>query len=158
MRYLVLLFVVVPLGELYLLLWMSGLVGFWPTVALTVVTGIVGGSLAKREGLRVYRQWNRAMAELRPPETGLVEGALVLLGGALLITPGVVTDVVGFLLLVPWSRRPIATRVRALVGRYLDGRTVGHVSVGGVEVPADPTPPSPFGAVIDTTGENAEDR
>lgn len=115
MRYVLIAFVVIPLVELYLLLWVGSLIGFWPTVAITVVTGLLGGGLAKREGMRVYRQWRAALDEMRAPETGIVEGVLVLLGGALLITPGVLTDITGLLLLVPVTRRPIAARVRRAV-------------------------------------------
>ena len=82
MRWLIVLFVVVPLAELYLLLLVGSLIGFWPTVGLTLVTGIVGGALAKHEGLRVWRAWRRSLSELKPPETGVIDGVLVLLGGA----------------------------------------------------------------------------
>ncbi len=148
MRYIVLFFVVVPLTELYLLLWVSRWIGFWPTVGLTLVTGVIGGSLAKREGLKVLRQWQRALDQLQAPEAGLIEAALVLVGGAFLLTPGVMTDVFGVLLLVPRSRRWLAARVRQRVDRYIVSRTV--------VMPGQHTQRGPRGQVIDTTGQSAD--
>ncbi len=154
MRYVILFFVVVPLTELYLLLWVSRWIGFWPTVALTLVTGVLGGSLAKREGLKVLRQWQRALDQLQAPEAGLIEAALVLVGGAFLLTPGVMTDALGVLLLFPKTRRLVAARVRARVDRYIVQRTV---VVGGPRVNPRGRSPASHGHVIDTTGSGADD-
>ena len=152
MRYLLIAFVVIPLIELYLLLWLGSLIGFWPTVAITVVTGVLGGSLAKREGLRVYRQWRDAINELRAPETGIIEGVLVLLGGALLITPGVLTDLTGLLLLLPPTRRRIAARVR----RAVDARiAAGQIQMGGLADSEMRAPQSPGGS-IETDGREVD--
>ncbi|MEZ4223681.1 MAG: FxsA family protein [Polyangiaceae bacterium] len=155
MRYLLIAFVVVPLLELYLLLWLGSFIGFWPTVAITIVTGVLGGSLAKREGLRVYRQWRTALDEMRPPETGIVEGVLVLLGGALLITPGVLTDVTGVLLLLPPTRRRIAARVRRALEAKMES---GQFVVSSLSVPIDSergASPAPRGT-IDTEGHDLD--
>ncbi|MEN9581899.1 MAG: hypothetical protein RJA70_4908 [Pseudomonadota bacterium] len=166
MRWLLAFFVVVPLAELYLLLWLSGIIGFWPTVGITLVTGVVGGSLAKREGLRVYRQWSQAMNEWRVPEAGLVEAVLVLLGGVLLITPGVLTDVTGVLLLIPPSRRAVARWVKAHAARVIDARSAfvsGNVGPGfGASRDESGFSPPPGAStarerprpVIDTSGES----
>jgi UPF0716 protein FxsA len=118
MRGLLLLFIVVPLLELYLLTLLARATSFWWAVALTVVTGVVGGTLAKREGLRVWTRWQRALARMQVPEEGVVEGLLVLVGGVLLITPGVLTDCLGFLLLLPSGRR-LAVR---MIKKWLDRR------------------------------------
>jgi UPF0716 family protein affecting phage T7 exclusion len=110
------------LGSLTLLelvvLWQVGLlVGFWPSVAIIVVTGLLGGALAKREGLRVFREWSAAMGAGQMPEVGLIDGVLVLLGGLLLLAPGFVGDVVGLLLLIPPTRRLVAAVVRGYLLR-----------------------------------------
>ena len=120
MRWVIFFFVVVPLVELYLLLWLGSLIGFWPTVGITLVTGILGGSMAKREGVRVYRRWQQALRELRTPEEGIIDGVLVLVGGTLLVTPGVLTDITGLVLVVPVSRRPVARHLRHVLDRYLE--------------------------------------
>ncbi len=154
-RYILVAFVVIPLVELYLLLWLGSLIGFWPTVAITVVTGVLGGSLAKREGLRVYRQWRDALDEMRAPETGIVEGVLVLLGGALLITPGVLTDITGVLLLLPPTRRPIAARVRRAVDARL--ATGQLVDPGPIDFHVPDQDPRQTGATpIETEGREVD--
>jgi UPF0716 protein FxsA len=149
-RYLVLAFVVLPLLELLLLLVIGSHVGFLPTVALTLAMGAVGGLVARREGLRVWREWQRALAELRPPEAGIIDGVLVLVGAALFITPGVVSDALGIVLMVPWTRRRVAARVRAAIDRHVASGQLRMVSLGAI-------PPGPGGtAPIDTTGETVD--
>ncbi|WP_437580316.1 FxsA family protein [Sorangium sp. So ce887] len=109
---LILLFTAVPILELWLLLSIGDVIGFWPTVAIALGTAVLGAALAKREGLKVLASWRGAMAEGRVPDEGLTGGLLVLLGAALLVTPGVLTDVAGLLLLVPPVRRRLAAAVR----------------------------------------------
>lgn len=156
MRILLVLFVVVPLAELYMLLWVSRLIGFWPTVAITLVTGIIGGSLAKREGLKVWRQWNDAVSQLRIPETGIVEGVLVLVGGVLLVTPGVLTDMIGFLLLFPASRRPLGRWLKSRVKVASAGSaTFGHAAARRPS--GSSSGRTPTFTVVDTSGETQED-
>jgi UPF0716 protein FxsA len=144
LKWLLLLFVVVPLLELYLLLWLGSWIGFWPTVGITLVTGLLGGTLAKREGLKVWRDWRRALGELRPPEQGVVDGLLVLIGGVLLVTPGVLTDALGLALLMPWTRRRIAARVRRGIDRRIADGSIQVQPFGAPSAPSD---------VIDTAGE-----
>ena len=105
---LLILFIAVPLIELALLLWIAQHIGGWETFALVVVTGFVGASLARAEGLKTMRQIQRALAEGRMPGDALLQGAMILVAGALLVTPGVMTDAVGLLLLIPATRRRIA--------------------------------------------------
>ena len=127
------LFIVLPLLDLWLLLVIGDVLGFWPTVALTIAVALLGGYLGKREGLRVLSQWKRALGELRMPEDGLVSGALVLVGAVLLATPGVMTDVLGLLCLFPPSRRLIARGVSAYVAtRFARAAEQGRVQVNVV--------------------------
>lgn len=127
---LLLLFTVVPLVELYLLLYLGSFIGFWPTVAIVLVTGVLGAMLAKREGLRVFRRWSDALREGRMPEEGVLGGVLVLVGGVLLVTPGVLTDVTGLLLLFPPTRRFVAERLRRYAERRIAGGQLHVVSYG----------------------------
>jgi UPF0716 protein FxsA len=108
-----LLFTLVPLVELYLLVWLAGFIGFWPTLGIVMTTAGLGAFFAKREGLKVLRAWQTALAELRVPEEGLTSALLVLAAGIFLITPGVLTDLAGLLLLLP----PVRRRVAALIER-----------------------------------------
>ncbi len=128
MRWLFLLFVVVPLIELYLLLFVGSKIGFWWTVCIVLVTGVIGASLAKREGLRVWDTYRQALGEGRLPDEGIVGGLLVLVGGVLLVTPGMLTDLVGFCLLVPQTRRFFADLIRAVIAKKLDQGTVQVMS------------------------------
>jgi UPF0716 protein FxsA len=132
-------FTVVPFVELYLLLQIGGWLGAPGTLALVVATGLVGAWLAKLEGRRVWARWREALQEGRLPEEGLVAGLLVFVGGLLLLTPGVLTDLVGLALLFPPSRRFLVGRVREAVQRRLANGTIRVVrmSTGG-GVWADP--------------------
>ncbi len=158
--WLLLIFVVLPFCDLYLLLVIGRVIGFWPTVALTLTTGILGGLLAKREGLRVWRRWREALAELRPPEEGIIDGILVFVGGALLITPGVLTDTLGFLLIIPVTRRLVATRIRRAVDRRIAQGQLHVVSTSSVfqgfdGFDPDPDPVQP--GIVETSGESVDD-
>lgn len=114
---LALLFVGVPLVELALLIQVGSWVGVLPTVALVVVTGILGAALARHQGLATLARFQQAVAEGRLPHRELVEGILILVAGAVLLTPGLLTDTAGFLLLVPPVRRLLALRVGSWLGR-----------------------------------------
>ena len=127
---LALLFIAVPLAELALLVWIGGRVGLAPTVALVVVTGILGAALARRQGLAAWTRFRTALAAGRPPHREIVEGLLVLVAGAVLLTPGLLTDAAGFLLMVPAVRR----RVARWIGRRVTGRLLivgGGATAGG---------------------------
>lgn len=103
--YLLLLFVVTPIVELALLLRLGAATEWYWPVVLVIVTGIVGAALARREGTAVLRRIHDELERGAMPADGLVDGLFVLVGGALLITPGVLTDAVGFACLIPPSRR-----------------------------------------------------
>lgn len=118
-----LLFTLVPLVELYLLVSLGGAIGVWPTLALVGATGLFGAVLAKREGLRVLGSWQRSIAQGDIPREGLSSGALVLMGAVLLVTPGILTDVLGLALLFPPTRRGVSrwlsARVRHKLGDHI---------------------------------------
>ncbi len=102
---LILLFTVVPLTELYLLIQIGNHLGAFPTVAVVFVTGIAGGLLARSQGLNIYRRISADLQNGIIPAEGLLDGLFILIAGALLITPGVMTDIIGFLIMVPGFRR-----------------------------------------------------
>lgn len=110
---LLVLFTAVPLVELYLLILVGQVIGALWTVLIVVLTGILGGFLAKREGLAVLRRVREKLDAGELPGDELLDGAIILVSGALLITPGMVTDFLGLLGLLPLTRRwfrQIATR------------------------------------------------
>lgn len=116
---LALLFILVPLAELVLLIEIGRAVGLWPTVGLVVLTGVAGAALARREGLRTIVAFQGALQEGRLPRTELMDGVAVLVGGALLLTPGLITDVLGFVLLLPPSRRWVRQAARRSLERRI---------------------------------------
>lgn len=120
-------FVVLPFVELYLLIRIGRVVGLAPTLLLVIATGLLGAYLAKHQGRQVLHEWQRALSEGRVPGEGVLHGALVLLGGLLLIVPGVITDVAGLALLVPWTRRLVAQGIhRALERQIASGQVQVH--------------------------------
>ena len=118
-----LLFTLLPALELYLLLQIGAVVGPMNTVLIILITGMVGAWLAKREGLAVVTQLAREVEKGMPPATRVVEGFLVLAGGLLLVTPGVVTDIAGFSLIVPLTRQALAPLVLDAVKQRVTVRT-----------------------------------
>lgn len=111
---LVVLFVVLPLVELYFLIQVGQVIGAWWTIALLVADSILGAWLVKREGRRAWAALREALGSGRMPHRELADGALVLIGGTLLMTPGFVSDVLGVALVLPLTR-PLFRRVLARV-------------------------------------------
>lgn len=123
--YLILLFIGLPWLELSILLAMRRHVGLGPTIGIVLLTGLAGAALAKWQGLGVMNRIHRTLAEGRVPTRELVDGVLILVAGLLLITPGMITDAVGFLLLVPVVRG----RLRQHIGARLRRRFAAANSV-----------------------------
>jgi len=113
------LFIIVPFIEVSLLIKLGSIIGFWPTLLIQVVTGILGAALARLQGLLV---WGKIQSELqvgRVPAEDMLDGVLIFAAGIVLMTPGILTDFVGFALLLPmtrnifkrWLRRQFDTRI-----------------------------------------------
>ena len=102
--YLLAAFIAVPLIEIALFIQVGGLIGLWPTLAIVLVTAVIGTALVRREGARALSDLRRSFSDLRDPSEPLAHGAMILFAGALLLTPGFFTDAVGFLLLIPGVR------------------------------------------------------
>lgn len=99
MKWLVLALIIVPTLELAILIWAGNEIGFFVTLALIISTGLLGAYLAKRQGLKAIRDIQQAMGNLQPPGDRLIHAAMILFGGALLLTPGFISDAAGFSLL-----------------------------------------------------------
>ncbi|MDE0075322.1 MAG: FxsA family protein [Gammaproteobacteria bacterium] len=128
---LALIFVAVPLLELFLLIRLGGAIGLLPTLSLCVLTGVAGAWLARREGLRALWSFQQRLARGGVPGRALMDGLCILLGGALLLTPGLLTDVVGFSLLLPPSRRWIQKRIQRRIERQLADGSLRVTTIGG---------------------------
>ncbi len=105
------LFLVVPIVEIYLLLEVGGLIGAFPTIILVVLTAVIGAGLLRQQGLSTLARLQQNMGQGKIPAQEMIEGVLLAVGGALLMTPGFVTDTMGFLCLLPFSRKFIAKNI-----------------------------------------------
>ena len=132
-----LLFIAVPLVEIYLLLEVGGMIGAFPTVGLVVLTAVAGAALVRAQGFSTIRQVRGSMDAGELPAVAIIEGIFLLVAGALLLTPGFLTDAIGFGCLVPPLRR-------ALIMRLIETRVIrphhpgaashhGHVIEGEYE-------------------------
>ena len=128
------LFVVVPLAELYVIIQVGDWLGVLPTIGILLLDSILGSMLMRSQGRAVWRRFTEAVNSGRPPAREVLDGALVLLGGAFLLAPGFITDVVGLLLLLP----PTRAALRRLAFRRLLPRMVVSFGPG-------PTTRRPFG-------------
>ncbi|WP_030452433.1 FxsA family protein [Herbidospora cretacea] len=103
-------FLVVPVLEIWLLIQIGEVIGGWTTVALLIADSLLGGWLVRREGRRAWAALQKAIESGRMPDKELADGALIVAGGALLLTPGFITDVFGFFMILPFTR-PFARRL-----------------------------------------------
>lgn len=119
----------VPLLDALLLVVVAGYLGLVPTVALVVLTALIGMLLVRAEGRHTLNRIQRKVSRGAIPEDELVDGALLVAAGAFLLTPGLVTDAVGFLLALPPTRYPIRAAVKKFVVRpYVDAKTGGFAT------------------------------
>jgi len=138
---LLILFITVPAVELLLLIRIGTKIGILPTVAIILITGFLGATLTRIQGLKTLSKYQKALAEGRLPHEEVMDGLMILVAGAVLLTPGFLTDIAGFLLLVPAFR----TVVRKNLAGYLKTR-IHVVGPGGMPInPEAPTPPGASG-------------
>ena len=153
MPILLLLFVVLPATELVLLIEIGTRIGVAPTLALIVVTGVLGASLARWQGMGVLRKITAQTQQGQIPAAHLVDGLMILLAGAVLLTPGVITDLFGFLCLIPitrnWIKRYVSKRFRKAIERG----TVNVYTTGNIYTTGDGRPETGF----DPHGTDDED-
>jgi UPF0716 protein FxsA len=140
-------FIAVPLVEIAVFIQVGGFLGLWPTLAIVILTAIAGTALLRIQGLATLHRAQAAMARNELPLREVFDGLCLLVAGALLLTPGFVTDALGGLLFLP----PIRTLLRRLVGAHLMARTHVHTSGSWHSGPQGPGPrPYPGeGDVID---------
>lgn len=148
---LVLAFVLVPLVELTLLMQLYQRTSFGTTLLVVVFTGMLGVSLARRQGLDVWRGIHQQLAQGKNPSAEIMNGVMILVAGAFLMTPGLLTDGVGFALLVPWLR----SRLQVRLASWFRSRTIQQfgsawpVDATATEQPAAATDEQPSVRVVD---------
>ena len=114
---LLILFIAIPIAELWLIIEIGSAIGVLPTLALLIVDSLVGAAVAKSQSRAAWERFNGALAAGRVPAKEVFDGAMIILGGALLLTPGFITDVFGLALLLPPSRAMIRGFLKRLLGR-----------------------------------------
>ncbi len=122
------LFIAVPIAELYVIVKVGGLIGVLPTLVLLLAMSLLGATLLRHEGRGAWRRFNQAIGQRRFPGREVADGLLITIGGALLLTPGFITDAVGLLLLLPPTRAIARRLLRGYVGRRFV--VVGAQSMG----------------------------
>jgi UPF0716 protein FxsA len=128
----IVLFIAVPIVELYVILQVGQAIGALPTIAILIADSILGSMLMRSQGRAAWRRFNEALAAGRPPAREVLDGVMVIFGGAFLLTPGFVTDVLGLLLLLPPTRALIRRiAVRALTRRVIAVRIATAASRRG---------------------------
>ena len=120
------LFTLVPLVEVYLLIQLGTYIGAVDTIVIVIGTGVAGGLLAKSQGLAVFDRIRAELNQGRLPAESLLDGLLILIAGTMLITPGLLTDGLGLLLLIPWSRKAFKS--------WLKGRIQEKISAGEIHI------------------------
>jgi UPF0716 protein FxsA len=128
---LALLFVVLPLVEIYFIVQLGQAIGPWWTILVLVAAGVLGSWLVKREGGRAWRALQEALASHRMPAKELADGALIVVGGTLLLTPGFVSDFVGLFCILPVTRPLARAALTRVITRRLEVRTVGFGGPAG---------------------------
>lgn len=123
---LILLFVITPLVELAILVYLGTLIGVLYTILIVVTTGIVGAFLSKTQGLATFSRIRSSIERGVLPAEELFYGVLILIGGLLLITPGLLTDLAGFAMLIPRTRRVVAKWLRCLIERKIQQREIHY--------------------------------
>jgi UPF0716 protein FxsA len=124
---LILIFIVVPIAELYVIIQVGQAIGALPTIAILIADSLLGSALLRSQGRSAWRRFQAAVAEGRPPAREVLDGVFVVFGGAFLITPGFITDVIGLLLLFPPTR---AAFRRLLIRRFRSNLLVSVAGAG----------------------------
>ena len=115
--------IVVPIMEIAVFIKVGGLIGLWPTLAVVILTALVGTKLLREQGLATVRRAQQKLSSEKLPLEELFDGACILFAGALLLTPGFVTDAIGLLLMAPVVRRALGKHLWRALGGHMDIRT-----------------------------------
>lgn len=133
---LLLFFLIVPFAEIYLLLTVGGVIGALPTIGLVVFTAALGAHLLRQQGFATFRRFQETLAQGALPTYEIIEGPILLIGGALLLTPGFISDLLGFACMFPPLRRKIAEYVieKHLIQTVQAGNPFGRRAAPGADV------------------------
>jgi UPF0716 protein FxsA len=124
MRYILLLMIIIPAAEIGVLLLSGNTIGVWPTLAVILLTGVLGAFLAKRQGLETIRKVQEQLRFGQMPGDAILDGACILIGGILLLAPGFITDALGFILLLPPARKVLKNLLYQGLKKWMNKGTI----------------------------------
>ncbi|RDI44250.1 FxsA family protein [Falsibacillus pallidus] len=124
MKYLFLFLIIVPALEIWLFILAGSYFGAWSTIGLIILTGILGAYFAKQQGISAIHRVQESLKAGHAPGDAIIDGVCILAGAIFLITPGFITDTIGFLLLIPTTRRFIKPFILKLIRKWIDKRNV----------------------------------
>lgn len=122
--FLLFIFIVVPAIEIALFIWTGGYLGIWAVLALIVLTGILGTVIVRYEGTQTMRRAQMAIQQGEVPKNELLEGICIIVGSILLITPGFLTDLIGFLIVFPLTRKPFVAILKKVIAKKISDGTI----------------------------------
>ena len=121
-----LLFILIPLVELAILVFLGTIIGFWYTILIIITTGFLGAFMARRQGIKTLSRIRSSLEQGIVPSNELFHGALIVVGGLLLLTPGLITDITGFALLLPQTRRIIGKAIVRQIRRKIQSGQIQY--------------------------------
>jgi UPF0716 protein FxsA len=149
---LLLIFIVVPIAELAVIIQVGEAIGVWWTIAILIADSILGSMLMRSQGRIAWRRFNEALQAGRPPAREVLDGVLVIFGGAFLLTPGFITDIFGVVFLLPPTRAIVR---RILVKRFADRMIVAARTRAGMSTWPPPAGPGDVdGTAVDVDAEH----
>ncbi len=148
---LLLIFIVVPIAELAVIIQVGEAIGVWWTIAILIADSILGSLLMRSQGRIAWRRFNEALQAGRPPAREVLDGVLVIFGGAFLLTPGFITDIFGIVLLLPPTRAIVR---RILVKRFADRMIVAARTRAGMSTWPPAGPGDVDGTAVDVDAEH----
>lgn len=125
--WLLLIFLVVPALEITLFIWLGGYIGPWWIFGIIMVTGVLGVTFAKNQGMEALNKVRQSMSEGIPPGDYILDGIGILIAGILLFIPGFFTDIIGFVLLIPFTRKPLRNLLKyILINKFSKQKIIYH--------------------------------
>ncbi|MFD1851099.1 FxsA family protein [Oceanobacillus bengalensis] len=124
MRWLLLALLIVPASEIGVFLWIGGIIGPWWVVLLILFTGIIGITIAKYQGMDTWKRARISINKGQAPTEHIIDGICILIGGIFLLSPGFITDTIGFILVLPLTRKPLKHVISTYIKRKIDNGSI----------------------------------
>lgn len=124
MRWLLLTLLILPALEIGVFIWIGGIIGPWWVIGLIFLSGIIGLTIAKRQGVETWNKARISMRNRQVPAEQIMDGICIFVGGVFLLAPGFISDTVGFTLVLPWTRRPFKRILGKIVNKMIRNNTI----------------------------------